>query len=322
MISQLLRELTESIDEQASIVTWKDDRSLAASLQKKYHFYRMDLLERTFLLMEPLSALQKISQLVEEMHLAKEQTGLDPVVFVEELRAYRRKRLLKERIAFMSRSQFFLPEVSLLLRKTTQGRRRRTEVFSPTTQLVFLVFLYEPKLKANATQLAERLSISVMSASRALNALLEADLVHFRVGGKTNRSKEYQRVDDEEYFHVGKDFLQSPILRTVRRKDIASALKAGEEALYEKHMGDAPLFPVRAIGEQEYEKRFSQNKKTRETLEETIPLLEIWSYDPKLVSHDDLVDPLSLRMSRRDPHAEWTEEELDELTREITWYMD
>ena len=52
----------------------------------------------------------------------------------------------------------------------------------------------------HATKFSSMVGGTVMTASRALNALYDAKLLTYETGGKTGRTKEYRRIADPEYF--------------------------------------------------------------------------------------------------------------------------
>jgi hypothetical protein len=47
--------------------------------------------------------------------------------------------------------------------------------------------------------------------------------------------------------------------------------------------------------------------------------IEIWSYDPHLLSKDPIVDPLSLYLSLRNSADERVQQQLEQLIAEVKW---
>ena len=95
--------------------------------------------------------------------------------------------------------------------------------------------------RSDKSLFAEKLGLTVMTASRALNDLYDANLLIYEIGGKTGRSKEYRRISDPEYFEKGRRFIKSPVKKVVYVKSApAGTLVAGLEALAELSMINPP----------------------------------------------------------------------------------
>ena len=172
------------------------------------------------------------------------------------------------------------------------------------------------------------MGFTIMTASRALNELHDAGLLHFELTGKTGRSKEYRRIDDPDYFQRGKMYLSSPVIKEIYLSELPKGLLvAGLEALSSLSMLNPPESPVRAIGREEYISKKSTlqiiNNQDRIN-DERLPLLQIWSYDPRKFSTDSLVDRMSLYASliKENENDERTAQALSEALQKETWYTD
>lgn len=132
---------------------------------------------------------------------------------------------------------------------------KATDVFSPAAQMTFLYFLYHKDRVLHATLLADILGFTPMTASRALQALHAAKLLICTIGGKTGRMKEYQRIEDPDYFQKGAAYLVSPVKQIVSvRKEPKASAAAGLDALSRLSMLSSPDRPVRAAGREQLRK--------------------------------------------------------------------
>jgi predicted protein tyrosine phosphatase len=163
-----------------------------------------------------------------------------------------------------------------------------------------------------------------MTASRALNELYQANLITYKIGGKTGRTKEYKRIPDPEYFCKGRRYLKSPVKKIVFvETEPLGALNAGLDALAELSMINQPDYPVRAIDQEQFKKQEIEVNKNTDVIKDTqLVELQIWDYDPTQFAHTKHVDLLSLYASLKDENDERIEQALEEVLRAEPWYTD
>lgn len=176
----------------------------------------MNILEESCLLIEVINEVPGIENLRKHMRTIRKSLDDNLVFLFKNISSFRRKALIKDRIPFIVEDgQMYLPFIGMDLKKITDENIKNIEKFSSTTQLVFLYFLYNKDLLINATELANILNSSVMTAWRALNDLYSLGLLTYEISGKTGRSKEYIRIDDTDYYNIGSQYLKSPFSRVV-----------------------------------------------------------------------------------------------------------
>jgi len=341
--------LKEHIDDQASIQPmepWREKNIFPVFLRNMYRFYEMTILGTNCILLEIIDEQPRVDVLQKHIKRIKELANQQSkhqhkhdlqnrqnkqqqiVLYYKYISWYRRKSLIENRIAFViGDGQMYMPFLGLNLKNMTQQREIETEkikkTFTASAQLAYLYFLYNKEAVVNATEFAEKMGISVMTASRALNDLHHAELTTCEIGGKTGRSKQYRRIPDPDYFQKGRELIKSPVKKVLYGKKVPEgAYIAGFEALAELSMINPPDHPVRAISGEELHKQEIETVRNKDIIEdEKLAEIEVWDYDPGCFADNTYVDSLSLYASLKDEHDERVEQALEEILRGETWYM-
>ena len=319
------RYLQECIDENTVIVPYAENETIPIALRNMYQFYEMTILSTTCILLLVDNEKLKLEYIQKHIKWVERITLKKAVLYYREISNYLRKQLTNNRIPFViENGQMFLPFLGLHFSRLSHTVEKAKVFFNASTQLVYLHYLYHENENIGTNELAKKLNISAMSASRALNELYRIGLVKFQIAGKTNRSKKYKRIPDPEYFTLGKDFLLSPIEKTVYlKKCLIFTLLSGTEALAEQTMLNPPNHQIRAIGKIEFKTipdTFIADYE--EAMVENLTQLEIWKYNPKLLTNSDCVDKASLYASLRDEKDERVQIALEELLKGEKWYME
>ncbi|MTI46825.1 MAG: MarR family transcriptional regulator [Firmicutes bacterium] len=325
MVMTVKAYLKENVDEHVTIDQWQDKNKLPVFLRNIYNFYEMIILDNHCILLEILDDAPGIDMIVKHIKRIEELTNQQIVLCYRRITRYRRKSLIKSRIPFVIEDgQIYLPFLGLDLKNVGQYVDEEVNTFSTSAQLAYLYFLYNKGTMINTTEFAERMGFTVMTASRALNDLYDAKLITYKIGGKTGRSKEYRRISDPKYFEKGRTYMKSPVKKVVYVKIAPKdALIAGLDALAELSMINPPGHPVRAISRRQLNKNDFRIIKNKDLVkDQKLVELEVWDYDPKLITDKKHVDPMSLYASLKEKKDERIEQALEEVLRGEIWYMD
>ena len=286
---------------------WKGVTELPLFIQSLYAIYETTILESECLILEVIGDPPRVGQIEKHRQLIFEHSPKEVVMFHHKISAQRLKTYISKRISFITGTeQVFLPFLGLKLTQQQHEPLPPITSFSPIAQCVYLTFLYEEDLVINTTQMAQKLNISEMSASRALNALAEHELLTFVWSGPLNRSKTYRRLEGTQYVSKGVHFLLSPVLRTVfttTRFDEGPI--AGLEALSKMSMLNPPRYSVRAISSKQMgAHHFTITKDPGAFPAQDITELQLWRYDPLLFARGNMADPVSLYASLKETKDE------------------
>lgn len=323
MIENLENYLKNSIDSHVKITSMDAHKGLPAFLMENYRFFQMKLLNEPCVLMEILNDQLSITSLTKHIQIVGKTVGVQIVLYYRRISNFRRKGLIENRIAFvLDDGQLYLPFLAMDLKKLADKSMAKSQKFSSSAHLVFLYFLYHKDAAVNATELAELLDISTMSASRGLNELYDAQLLTCEIGGKTGRSKRYTRLDDPQFFQTGRDYLASPILKVIYVETIKGTLIAGLEALSAVSMLNPPQQLVRAISKEKLgQLKPNAISDLARISEGNLTELQIWKYDPDLFSTGGIVDMASLWLSLYEIKDERVALALEERLKQEKWFM-
>lgn len=325
MIATLERYLIENIDEQLIIKPWLMKNDYPVFIRDKYNFYEMSILGAHCILLVAVEEMPNIDQLQKHIKQIKNLTDHQIVLFYKDITRYRRKSLIESRIAFVIEDgQMYLPFLGLDLRKVQEHVEEEMKKFTTPAQIAYLYFLYHKDEVVNTTDFAQKLGFNLMTASRALNELYHANLITYEIGGMTGRSKAYKRIKDPDYFLRGRDYLKTPVRKTIyTNARPIGALTAGLEALADLSMINPPSYPVMAMDRGKLNKDQIEEVKNKDLIKDAkLVQLELWDYDPKLFSNNSHVDLLSLFVSLKEVNDERVEQALDEVLRGEPWYTD
>ena len=314
MITATERYIKANLDVDAKVAPCPDISIFPLFLRNSFRFYSMTLLDVSCILLDPIQELPPISELQKQISMVKTIQGREVVILFKGITPYKRRSLIGKRIPFIVEgNQVFLPFLGMHLSKAYIENKAKPKSFTLSAQITFLYFLYGKIEEINATQLSLILKMTIMTASRALNELYDADLLSYDIGGKTGKSKVYRKIQDPLFFERGKEFLQSPVQKTVFVREVPpNALVSGLEALAQVSMLNPPGQRVFAVG--------NQCLVAEEDFDEVGVNLEIWKYPPELFSCREQVDLASLYACLKDQKDERIEQALEEALRSESWY--
>ncbi|MHB8283216.1 MAG: hypothetical protein ACYDD1_00915 [Caulobacteraceae bacterium] len=247
------------------------------------------------------------------------------ILLFEALTPRRRKRLIADRFAFMvPGAQLFIPE--LLLEFRERGAKapvaRAPERFSPTAQLVTVAALLRQEIEgANATTLARRFGVAVMSMGRAFDELQAAGVVD---AGRVGRDRSlHMKAEGRALWQVVERQLQSPV-RKVRRIAIPyperfPGLVAGESALALYTALASPRTQTLAVAGADWNRLVREHGLRDLELGDDGDDVQTWTYDPAALADRDVVDRLSLYLSVRDHGDERVSQAAEQLLESLPW---
>lgn len=317
--------LRDTIDESIAFQPWKRQSKVPLAFTELYGFRQVKILDTRCVVMEALQDWPRLESIQKHLNALNKLDDAHFVLCFKNLSTFRRKTLLQHRIPFITEEgQIYLPFITMKLHKASKREKQKNKQFAATTQLIFLYFLYHKDLNVNATELADRLSLNIMAASRSLNELYDNKLLNYVAGGKTGRSKIYLRIGDPEYYMIGSPLLKDPVQRTISTSEsVDGALIGGLDALSHLSMINPPSRPIRAIYKGRYaESSYPIVEDPEWHVAGKLVELQLWTYDPLKLSNQDVVDLLSLKLSLQEETDDRVVQALEELLGREPWYME
>jgi hypothetical protein len=321
---QIARYVEETLAVAVTPEIWQPARRLPVFLREDYAFYEVEFLGKLWLLMADKTDERSAATIRKHTQQVEAKWPDRPIVYVcEQITSAHRRRLIEQKIPFVvPGNQMYLPMLGIDLRE--HFRQVRTEVtqLAPATQAALLLLLNGPKPQSYDTQaLSARLDCSRMTGSRCLRELGATDLGVVRVEGRKgllefdgNRHELWQRAQP---------LFASPVKRRQRvnaRVIDAPWLTAGLTALAHYSMLAAP--PTRVVATTTKQWKQLQQKfdwKPAAAGDPDALDVELWSYEPKLLVSDHVVDRLSLYLSLKDDEDERVQGSLEGMMEGIQW---
>lgn len=271
--------------------------------------------QRVFLLY-PKSELDQVSTI--KKHIQKLQ-GFDkiPVVLVlSRITARQRLGMIEGGIPFIvENKQCYLPFLGTVLTERCGVVAEPVEMLSPSAQMLLFYYIYHNQKELFSNAVVEVLGVSAMTVTRAVRQLEQAGLIRtYKSGVMKIITSDFSR---EELFENAKVYLSSPIKRTVyvpKNTIDDSLLVAGDQALSMMSMLNPPRVGCYATSDSIKWKQYSDSFIDEENQLE----LQIWKYDPRVLTTEGCVDVLSLAMCYVDDMDERVEEAIEEML-EVYW---
>ncbi len=288
---------------------------LPMALSSGYSFCDIDMSNTTLTL-----AIPKEEDDNSPMQLSKRQEKMmdilgRPVVFVlDRIESYNLTRLTRARVNIVVPGKvIFIPSLMMVLRDIKSTTKEMPEKMPPVAQLLVLYHIQAGRLDGmNTARIADVMGMAYPTINVALRWLVKNEFVTL-VGGK---EKQVSFIfQGKELWEKALPLMSSPIERTVYSDEaIVDGLSAGETAMGHYTMLAEPTTPVVAISK--------ATAKTNEALlnkQHGDYRIEIWKYNPAILSKGEHVDRLSLYLSMKDCDDERVQKECDTLIDEMKW---
>lgn len=298
--------------------------SLPFFLHDHYDFYLLRLFNKTFVVL----AAKRASELTpagifKHTRLVHEKLQYKAVFLCEAISSHNRKRLIAYKVPFIvPGNQMYLPDLAIDLKEHFNKPENEANLFSPATIAMILYVLN----RHNATgitqkELATTLKYSKMTISRAVNEVESTGLAKTASAGR-NRVVQFEK-DRRQLWEKALPRMNTPVTKTLWMEALKGdfdVLLAGESALAEYSMLAPPELPVYAMSGKAW--NASQAKRLINIAhypEEAEMKLELWRYNPRLLTTGKTVDPFSLFLSLKETGNERIESALNQMMEHIKW---
>ena len=249
-----------------------------------------------------------------------------PIVFVfDEIESWERKRIIERRISFVQPfRQVYIPEFLLQLNDTKQSSENKAEssfkYLTPPAQCVLLYHLEVASLeKLPFKEIAKKVQYSTMTVSRIIQELHRFEIIE--IEGVKEKSIRFKSLGKELWRNI-LPILSSPIREVWFTDQILNNNDfriGGDSALSNFTMLSESNRKTYVIGKDEFrsmktlgtlrglDKKYGDNR------------IEVWLYNPAILSENKNVDKLSLYLSMKQEEDERVKGALEDLINEIQW---
>lgn len=297
---------------------WDGQKKLPYYLLNEYSFDVVTIGHQDCIFLTPKNKLATVNTIKKHLNQLREHSTYPAVLELQGITRQRKDSFIKARIPFVvSGKQLYLPFIGAVLseRNNPVTSVLDTEKLIPSAQMLLFAFLLGKNKPLYLSEVTNRFHLTSMSISRAASQLVRLKLVERKNAGV--RKFIFSETTPAELFKLAKHRCFNPVRKEVfisRDEAKQTLFSAGLTALSEVSMLNPPSMPV--YGTIESEMNF-ESASTELTNSEIFAALQIWRYDPRLVSQSDQVDTLSLYMSLTENRGERVEQALEELLREI-----
>ncbi len=254
-------------------------------------------------------------QTKKQLDMIQRKTGMVTILVPRYLYSYNVSRLIVQKVNFViPNKQMFIP--SLLLDLTIvniANDENKNDTITPLTQCLLLYHLETESLSGRTSyELADKLSVSYASINRALRWLVSKDLI--KLEGVKTKTLQID-LSDRELWNKALPLLVSPIEQLYYTDALLDGQTiSGVNALSSYTMLNEESRQCCAVSKKDFkalkiiaDKQFGQNE------------IQVWKYNPRMLSSTGVVDKLSLYLSLKDNEDERIQIELERLINEMPW---
>ena len=294
--------------------------SLPLYLRDGKAFYKVSVSGKTFVVVfyetqERFNIKTLKKQLASYQNAIKE----DVAYGFDKISSFQRKSMIENEVPFVSRNgQMYLPFMGILFEKCSAGEDVIKDQFTPVSQLLYLLFLYEngsyTKLEA-----AKRVNVLPMSISRASKQLLEKGLIKEKKNG-TEITMTASVKDRRELYEKAEKYLNNPVQSVLYLPDgraDRNTPASGEYSLSQRSDMGYPKYVEYALYKDSPFFKGVASVDPDLNYETDIVCVQKWKYDPLMFSCNGQVDPVSLICSFADNNDERIHKCLEQVKEEI-----
>lgn len=327
MISNSLTDyIKATLDIKIELRPFNKKSSLPLFLRTGYELFTCDIFNHTFLIAQAsINSDTTPAHFKKHLELLKQHTGLDSILVLRTIDPFLRKRLIEYKVSFIvPGTQMYLPFLMIDLREYFSNTSKKTVMLSPTAQLIVLCNIFKGlEFPVTPVSLAKQFNYTKMTMSRVIGELENIGICRVEQCGK-NRFV-WIESEGKELWEKANQFMRSPVKKKVyisflQESTTTELPQAGISALSERTLLSSGDMPVYAISKGEHSVFVEQKKiKIVENKYEAQAQLEIWYYNPKILSQQNVVDDLSLFLSLREDADERVQIALNELLEKFKW---
>ncbi len=289
---------------------WEHLQKMPYYIQDRFAIEKVALGNMETLFLYPKAELDHMAALQKHIARIQKAENLPVVIMLPSMSRYRRDVFIEARIPFVvPEKQLYLPFIGTYMQERLDSESLKLEKFQPAAQVLFFYYLYQGEKDMYISNAVKDLGYSAMTISRAAKQLVQTG---FFTESKDGVQKILTgTVQGRELFYSVRPALINPVRRRTRVKkaDLNSEyLLAGDSAIAKQTMINDSMFRCYAlIGKQKLaELPYAMDANTD-------VIVELWKYDPALLSKNGMVDPLSLAMSFEDEEDERVQDAIEEL---------
>lgn len=272
------------------------------------------------LLVKPLNKDWTLPSIKKQVKKITDICNMPVIIDLDRLTALQRTNLIESGIAFVSGTgQLFIPFWASFFEENIKNVPPAPKKMTDNAQLVYLFLYYlnrKEKNEVNLVRISEELQMPKSTCTRAVQVLDALNLIESKSEGVAKWITLKNNL--EKNMHLAEKYMSSPVKKTLYLKELPAQFKyklGGIKALADMSMLAAKETDgAFAVCRDEYLKIPEELFISRQEYRDFGGIvLEVWKYDPSLLSDTMYVDPISLVLSLKDEPDERVQGELDSI---------
>ena len=299
LISYLGRTL--HLDVSISHMKLEYKKSLAVAIKSSYEIFSIKIESVNIVVLHTRE--QDLQSIKKHLSLFREALSLPIVLSIENISGSTKKYLIENSISFISDESIYLPQLLIYLKDINTKKKKNTNKKLSKLAQTILIYVYSQNyFELDINESANLFNVTKMSTSRALNELVDFDLLTKESIGRKN---EYSLNHDIE-IDTMISRLKSPVQDRVfiKEEDLGyfeKKVKASYSALsvYTNITNNKPIY---AVEKKQFDKTVKQDNPIsiyEKEYDNELIEVELWRYSP-LQIQNDIVDKISLYLSLKD----------------------
>lgn len=301
------------------ITTYEYPRNTPAYIRDNYNLQLLSWDEYRCVLLTPNSHSWRLPSLKKQFKNFCSLCTVPCALHLDGLTAQQRRNLVESKVPFIAEpQQVYLPFWGCFFYEKCAPAPLVEETMAPGTQLVFLYLYYYTvqNRNMNQTDLSKKLRLSKATCSRAIRDLTGSGIIAVKNEGTNHWI--IPLFDKPEFLRKAYGRMKSPVKRVIYVKGQPSAPQFFQS-------GVKALSSISMVGAKEYDRGLAVSARTaskiptehiiskREFEDFGGSAVEVWSYDPGLLSDNGRVDDISLLLSLDNDPDERIQMGLDEI---------
>jgi len=296
-------------------------KSIPFYILNDYKIWKGKLFEKELLLMEKVTPEHFTPlQYQKQMRLIEKKLQ-NPVVFlIPEIKPYDRNRLIQKQVNFIiENKQMFIPQLLIDI-KEYQANPIRRDYLMPAAQAITLYQLQIKNINGlNYKQIAGLLNYSYLTISRAVENLLRFGIC--KTEGKKDKTVVFE-MDKKELWKKALPLMRAPVRKKLFINDVLPddlVFNTNMNALaYYTNLNDDG-YTYYAIMHTNFLKLKKENKINTTSNYDGDYIVELWRYNPGILTETNYVDPLSLYLCYKENKDERVEMALEQIESKFIW---
>ena len=244
-------------------------------------------------------------------------TGMQCIICGNEYTRYGRERMVELGIPFFfGRDNMYLPFLGIAFGKKKLIHLPEAEMFSPLTQKMILLAIYEKWNKLSTKEISEKMGVSRITAARILTQLQALGLPLVVLEGKTKYFR--HQGSRKELYQMCRRYFTNPVVKELLLAEFPADIyrTSGYSATAECSMLADNAYPTYGVTRLEFQKLRIEEYPIQPSTDTPVCAVQVLNY---VIEHDGHIDPISayLSLPENEKSEPRTESALDEILEEV-----